>query len=212
MRFSATWTSFHKLTVNRFAGLAATALLLPVAVSCSTEPAADVGSELTSEVPAEDAIAPSAPDMAAAEASDSLVEVAAANGSFDTLIAAVQVAGLEPTLAGEGPYTIFAPTDEAFAALPEGTVEKLTKPENQEVLKEILAYHVISGAVTANDINPGTLSTVEGSELEVAKDPAGVVVNGQAKVVQPDVTADNGVIHVIDSVLVPPTVDLAALM
>ena len=125
---------------------------------------------------------------------------------------AIQTAGLEETLSTEGPYTVFAPTDEAFAALPEGTVEKLVKPENQDALSQVLAYHVVAGEVASGEIEPGAVSTVEGSDVELAVDPAGMTVNGEATVVQPDVIADNGVIHVVDTVLLPPTFDPATLL
>jgi uncharacterized surface protein with fasciclin (FAS1) repeats len=132
-----------------------------------------------------------------------IVDTAIANGSFNTLVAAVQAAGLVETLKGPGPFTVFAPTDEAFAALPEGTVETLLLPENRDQLTAILTYHVIPGAVMSGDIAGQTLSvaTVNGANLAIdATD--GVRVN-DATVVAADVTASNGVIHVIDSVLLP---------
>jgi len=198
---------FSFKSMNKFAGVAAALMVLPVAVACSSEPVEEVGADVTSELP-ESVDGDAMPDVAG----ESIVDVASANGSFDTLVAAIQAAGLEETLSGEGPYTVFAPTDEAFAALPEGTVEKLVKPENQEALSQILTYHVVSGAVASSEIEPGVVSTVEGSDVELAVDPAGVVVNGEATVVQADVTADNSVIHVVDSVLLPPTFDPATLL
>lgn len=222
MRFLAPNSSFSKRSANKFAGIAAALLILPVAVSCGTDTVADADQDITAELPAEgldgEVTGEVAPDTmpedtaTAAEGGESIVDVASANGSFDTLVAAVQAAGLEETLDGEGPYTVFAPTDEAFASLPEGTVEKLVKPENQEALGQILAYHVVAGAVPSADIEAGTIGTVEGSEVEVAVDAAGVIVNGESNVVQPDVVADNGVIHVVDTVLLPPTFDPASLL
>jgi uncharacterized surface protein with fasciclin (FAS1) repeats len=132
-----------------------------------------------------------------------IVETAVADGSFTTLVAAVQAAGLVETLQGPGPFTVFAPTDDAFAALPEGTVETLLLPENRDQLTAILTYHVIPGAVMSGDIAGQTLSvaSVNGAELVIdATD--GVRVNN-ASVIAADVTASNGVIHVIDTVLLP---------
>ncbi len=133
-----------------------------------------------------------------------IVDTAAGAGSFNTLVAAVEAAGLVDTLKGEGPFTVFAPTDEAFAALPEGTVEDLLKPENKEKLVAILTYHVVAGKVMASDV-AGTetmAATVEGQELKIDGSD-GVKING-ATVTSADVEATNGVIHVIDQVLLPP--------
>ncbi len=134
---------------------------------------------------------------------DDIVDTAIAAGSFETLVAAVQAAGLVDTLKGEGPFTVFAPTDEAFAALPEGTVESLLQEENRDQLVSILTYHVIPGAVMSSDIAGQTLSveTVQGSELAI--DATDGVRVGEAMVVTADIEASNGVIHVIDTVLIP---------
>lgn len=132
-----------------------------------------------------------------------IVDTAEAAGSFETLLAAAEAADLVDTLKSEGPFTVFAPTDEAFAALPEGTVESLLEPENQDQLAEILTYHVIPGKVMSQDIAGEELSvaSVAGPELMIdATD--GVTVN-EATVVTPDVEASNGVIHVIDAVILP---------
>ena len=142
-------------------------------------------------------------------AAGDIVAVAAATEGFSTLVAAIEAAGLVETLQGDGPFTVFAPTDEAFAALPAGLLEKLLLPENVEVLKAILTYHVVSGQVLAADVTAGDVATVEGSNITLATE-GGVTVNG-ANVVSVDVAASNGVIHVIDQVLVPPTVDIASL-
>lgn len=134
-----------------------------------------------------------------------IVDTAVEAGSFTTLVAAVQAAGLEETLRGEGPFTVFAPTDEAFAALPEGTVESLLLPENLETLQAVLTYHVLPGKVMSADIAGQELSvaTVEGSEVMVnATD--GVMVDS-ANVVTADIETSNGVIHVIDAVILPPS-------
>jgi uncharacterized surface protein with fasciclin (FAS1) repeats len=132
-----------------------------------------------------------------------IVDTAAANGSFKTLVAAVQAAGLVETLKGPGPFTVFAPTDEAFAKLPAGTVDDLLKPENKEKLVAILTYHVVPGKVMAADVagKETMAKSVQGSEIKV-NGTDGVMVDG-AKVVTPDVAADNGVIHVIDTVIMP---------
>lgn len=134
-----------------------------------------------------------------------IVDVAAGAGSFQTLIAAVEAAGLVDTLKGEGPFTVFAPTDEAFAALPEGTVDNLLLPENRDQLVAVLTYHVIPGSVTSTDIAGQELSpeTVQGATLDVDATGSIVTVN-DASVVQADIDASNGVIHVIDTVLLPP--------
>jgi uncharacterized surface protein with fasciclin (FAS1) repeats len=143
-----------------------------------------------------------------AEATD-VVAVAVATEGFSTIVAALTAAGLVETLQGEGPFTVFAPNDAAFEALPAGLLEKLLLPENIAVLTSILTYHVVAGNVLSTDVVAGDAPTVEGSTLALATD-MGVMVN-DATVIQADVLASNGVIHVIDKVLVPPTVDLAAL-
>ena len=132
-----------------------------------------------------------------------IVDTAVGAGSFTTLVAAVQAAGLVDTLKGEGPFTVFAPTDEAFAALPEGTVESLLLPENKDQLISILTYHVVPGKVMSGDIagKQMEVTTVQGSMANVdATD--GVKIDG-ANVVSPDIEASNGVIHVIDAVILP---------
>jgi uncharacterized surface protein with fasciclin (FAS1) repeats len=140
-----------------------------------------------------------------------IVEVAVEAGSFTTLAAALGAAGLVETLQGAGPFTVFAPTDDAFAALPEGLVAALLLPENVDALKAILTYHVVAGQVHAADVTTGDVPTVQGSTFAV--DTAdGVVINGTARVTATDIAASNGVIHVIDSVLVPAGIDPAALL
>jgi uncharacterized surface protein with fasciclin (FAS1) repeats len=133
--------------------------------------------------------------------SKTIVDVAVENGNFTTLVAAVKAAGLEETLSSQGPFTVFAPTDEAFAKLPAGTVESLLK--DKEKLTKILTYHVVAGKVMAKDVvTMNSAKTVEGSELTI-KTEEGVVMINNAKVLTPDVDASNGVIHVIDTVLLP---------
>lgn len=132
-----------------------------------------------------------------------IVDTAVGAGSFNTLVAAVQAAGLVDTLKGDGPFTVFAPTDEAFAKLPAGTVENLLKPENKDQLVAILTYHVVPGKVMSGDIAGKTadVATVQGSSIAVdATD--GVKIN-EATVVTADIVTSNGVIHVIDTVIIP---------
>jgi uncharacterized surface protein with fasciclin (FAS1) repeats len=148
-----------------------------------------------------------------AQAKD-IVDTAVSAGSFETLVAAVKAAGLVDTLKGSGPFTVFAPTDEAFAALPAGTVEELLKPENKDQLVKILTYHVIPGKVMASDVKGKQVAvgTVEGADLYASGLSAkGVTVapmrtydaSMQSTVIKADIETDNGVIHVIDKVLIP---------
>ncbi|MBX3353694.1 MAG: fasciclin domain-containing protein [Phycisphaeraceae bacterium] len=131
-----------------------------------------------------------------------IVETAVGAGSFKTLAAALEAAGLVSALEGEGPFTVFAPTDEAFAKLPAGTVESLLKPENRETLKGILLYHVVSGRVFSEDVvKLSEAKTLQGSPVKVST--AGGVKINNAKVVKTDINATNGVIHVIDTVILP---------
>jgi len=139
------------------------------------------------------------PTLATAQDAD-IVDTAIAAGSFETLVAAVQAAGLVETLKGEGPFTVFAPTDEAFAALPEGTVEALL--QDTDALTAILTYHVVPGKVMSTDLTEGMMAaTVEGSEVTITL-ANGPMVDG-ANIVTPDIETSNGVIHVIDAVILP---------
>lgn len=131
-----------------------------------------------------------------------IVAVAAGNENFSTLVKALKAAGLVETLQGEGPFTVFAPTNEAFGKLPEGTLENLLKPENKMKLTEILTYHVVPGKVMAADIKPMKAKAVSGMELDLKVGDDGVMVN-DANVEKADILASNGVIHVIDTVLLP---------
>ena len=133
---------------------------------------------------------------------NNIVTVAMQAGVFKTLCAAVGAAGLAETLQGAGPFTVFAPTDEAFAKLPKGTVETLLKPENKAKLGAILTYHVVAGKVMAADVKTMKAKTVNGQELDV-KVAHGTVTVNNATVTSTDVVASNGVIHVIDNVLLP---------
>ncbi len=132
-----------------------------------------------------------------------IVDTAVEAGSFQTLAKALDAAGLVKTLKGEGPFTVFAPTDAAFAKLPEGTVEDLLKPENKDKLVAILTYHVVPGKVMASDVaTMNSVKTVQGQSLTITKDDDGVMVD-DARVEQTDIACSNGVIHVIDSVVMP---------
>jgi uncharacterized surface protein with fasciclin (FAS1) repeats len=135
-----------------------------------------------------------------------VVDMAVKAGQFSTLVTAIKAAGLVETLKGPGPYTVFAPTDAAFAKLPPGTVESLLKPENKQKLVTLLTYHVLPGKVTSKDIagKKMEVKTVQSSAVAVDATGGKVMVN-DARVVSPDVTADNGLIHVIDKVMMPPT-------
>jgi uncharacterized surface protein with fasciclin (FAS1) repeats len=142
------------------------------------------------------------PVFAGGHAKD-IVDTAVAAGSFNTLAAALTAAGLIDTLKGEGPFTVFAPTDAAFAALPAGTVEDLLKPENKDKLVAVLTYHVVAGKVMSTDLTEGmTAATVQGANITITLE-GGAKVNG-AVISAADVEASNGVIHVIDSVILPP--------
>ena len=137
--------------------------------------------------------------------SNTLVDIAVADGRFKTLVAAVQAAGLVETLSGKGPFTVFAPTDDAFAKLPAGTVETLLKPENKQKLTDILLYHVVSGKVMAADVVKLTKApTVLGKDVTITVKDGKVFLNDTVQVIITDIEASNGVIHVIDAVLLPP--------
>lgn len=153
------------------------------------------------------AIAAAFPHFVQAEKpSKTIVETAVAAGQFKTLVTAVKEAGLVDTLSGKGPFTVFAPTDEAFAKLPAGTVESLLKPENKDKLVAILTYHVAAGKFPASKVvKANAVPTVQGSEVSVKVSDAGVFLNESVKVVKTDIFCSNGVIHVIDAVLLPPT-------
>ncbi len=139
----------------------------------------------------------------AEDKSKDIVDTAVAAGSFNTLVAAVKAGGLVETLKGKGPFTVFAPTDEAFAKLPKATLEDLLKPENKDKLVAILTYHVVPGSVKAADVVKLTeAKTVQGKAVKISATD-GVKINN-SKVVKADIICENGVIHVIDTVLLPP--------
>lgn len=135
-----------------------------------------------------------------------IVDTAVKAGSFTVLVAAVKAAGLVDTLKGDGPFTVFAPTDEAFAKLPEGTIETLLKPENKQMLADILTYHVVSGKVKAKDVvKLDSAKTVQGDNVHIMVKNGGVILNDNSNVVKTDIATSNGVIHVIDTVIMPPS-------
>jgi uncharacterized surface protein with fasciclin (FAS1) repeats len=140
-------------------------------------------------------------------ATQNIVQIAAGSSDFSTLVAAVKAAGLVDTLSGTGPFTVFAPTNEAFAALPAGTLDSLLKPENKATLTSILTYHVISGSLFAKDVLAGSVMTVNGAKFTVSIDNGSVFITdgkgNKAKIIKTDIAATNGVIHVINAVLLP---------
>jgi transforming growth factor-beta-induced protein len=145
------------------------------------------------------------PPAEEAAAPGTIVDIAVADGRFTTLVAAVQAAGLVETLSGEGPFTVFAPTDDAFAALPAGTLDSLLLPENKQQLTDILLYHVVSGKVMAADVVGLTSApTVLGKDIAITVKDGSVYLNDTVKIIITDIEASNGVIHVIDAVLLPP--------
>jgi uncharacterized surface protein with fasciclin (FAS1) repeats len=137
------------------------------------------------------------------DAAPDVVEIAAGNEDFSTLVAALKAAGLVETLQGEGPFTVFAPTNAAFAALPDGTVEGLLEPANKAQLTAVLTYHVVPGAVYAGDVvELSSATTVQGGDVSITTEDGRVMIDG-AEVIKTDIEAENGVIHVIDAVLLP---------
>ena len=177
------------------------ALLVPalaIAIAACSAAASPSAAPTTAASPS------AAPSASAAAIAKDIVQTATEAGSFSTLLAAVKAAELVETLQGEGPYTVFAPTNEAFAALPAGTLEGLLA--DKEALKKVLLYHVVSGAVSSDQVVGLTSAdSVEGSPIAIAVKDGMVYLNDSAKVLTPDVMASNGVIHVIDKVILPPT-------
>jgi uncharacterized surface protein with fasciclin (FAS1) repeats len=147
---------------------------------------------------------------AAPTATSDIVDTAVAAGQFTTLAAALKAADLVTTLKGKGPFTVFAPTDEAFKKIPQETLEKLLKPENKATLVKVLTYHVVAGQILAKDVKAGAAKSVEKSDLIISTD-GGVKINGLSNVTATDIKATNGVIHIIDTVVVPTDVKLNLL-
>jgi uncharacterized surface protein with fasciclin (FAS1) repeats len=182
------------MTIRLIAFMAALAL---VAAACG-------GSEADDEATTATTAASVTTTTVAQEMVDETIVDIAINGGFETLVSAVQAAGLVDTLAGEGPFTVFAPTDEAFAALPEGTLESLLA--DTDALTNVLTYHVVPGAVLAADVVGLTEATsVQGESIGIEVTDGGVVLNGSANVTATDVEASNGIVHVIDQVILPPS-------
>jgi uncharacterized surface protein with fasciclin (FAS1) repeats len=180
--------------------LGATLALTVVGVTaCSSDDSSTETSD--TRAPASTTTAPMS-DSETSEATDDIVAVAVDNGSFETLTTLLTEAGLVETLQGEGPFTVFAPTDEAFAKVPPETLAAVRA--DPELLREVLTYHVLSGAVPSSEVASGTVDTVAGQPLEIVVS-GGKVMVGDATVVTADVMASNGVIHVIDTVLIPPS-------
>ena len=197
---------FNEPPYNRSGGAATPPETSPAPMPDATTPATPPE---TSPAPMPDATtpAPVPTTPGASTGSENLVALAAANGSFKTLTAALKAADLTATLEGTGPFTIFAPNDQAFAALPQEALQELLKPENKALLVKILTYHVVPGKVTSTDLKSGAVKSVEGGAINVKVDSAtGVSLNDDAKVVQPDIQASNGVIHAIDKVILPPDI------
>lgn len=195
----------RKSSTRLFAAAAVTGLVVLSACGSDSNDS-DEASE-TTEAPA------STDDMDEGDMDETgtIVVVADTNGSFGTLVAAVTAASLVETLESEGPFTVFAPTDDAFAALPDGLVDCLLLEENVDALESILTYHVVAGEVLSTDLTDGPVETVQGEDIIVDLTD-GVVLNETVNVVIADVPASNGVIHAIDGVLVPPSIDVAAFL
>lgn len=205
-----------KISKKLMAGIAGFGLVGVLAACSPPETTSEVPEDTTSQAPATtespysseespatagDPTATTSEDAAAG--SETLVEAVESGDSFNTLEQAIQAAGLEETLSEPGPYTVFAPTDEAFAALPPEVLDQLLQPENKETLRQVLTYHVVPGSITSPSVTPGEVETVEGESVAI-EDNAGEIKVGGASVVQPDIIASNGVIHAIDQVLLPP--------
>ncbi|MCS6777726.1 MAG: fasciclin domain-containing protein [Chloroherpetonaceae bacterium] len=137
---------------------------------------------------------------------EDIVDTAVKAGNFKTLVAAVKAADLVETLKGDGPFTVFAPTDAAFKKVPAKVLNFLLKPENKSALVKVLTYHVVSGKVMSSDVKTGDVATVQGEKIKLKAGKGGVTVN-RAKVIKADIEADNGVIHVIDTVIIPPSLN-----
>jgi uncharacterized surface protein with fasciclin (FAS1) repeats len=208
IRFHEKDISTMRKSSTRLTAVAAVAGLVVLSACGSDSNDADDATPDTTEAPA----ATDAPaEGGEAEEPGTIVDVAVANGSFETLVAAVTAADLAGALSADGPLTVFAPTDDAFAALPEGLVDCLLLEENVDALTAILTYHVVDGQVMSTDLTDGPVPTLQGEEVTVDLTD-GVVLNDSANVAIADVEASNGVIHAIDGVLVPPSIDVEAFL
>jgi len=177
----------------------------PTAPQTAQTPAADVPAAAETPITAASPIAKTPTTPTANQNLAQLAQSASGQGSFTTLTRAVQAAGLTEQMAKQGPYTVFAPTDAAFAALPKGTVDNLLKPENKEKLVKLLSFHAIPGQVTSSQLTSGQVKTVEGTPVTVKVDSTtSTVTVNDARVIQADILASNGVVHVVDKVILPP--------
>lgn len=204
-----------KISRKVLAGIAGVGLVGILAACSPPETTAETPEDTTSQAPATSESLNSNEESPAvgedsttatsdtAAGSETLAEAVESGDSFNTLEQAIQAAGLQETLSEPGPYTVFAPTDEAFAALPPEVLDQLLQPENKETLRQILTYHVVPGSITSPSVTPGEVETVAGEPVTI-EDNAGEITVGGAQVVQPDIIASNGVIHAIDQVLLPP--------
>jgi len=170
----------------------------------NTMPMQQPGTEMPMQQPGNMPMQQPGMDQANPSANSSIVDIASNSQSFNTLTQAIQAAGLTNTLTGQGPYTVFAPTDEAFAQLPEGALQFLLQPENQDLLRQVLTYHVVSGEVPSSEVQTGSVEALGGG-LAVRVTPDNRVIVNNASVVQPDIQASNGVIHAVNRVLLPET-------
>jgi uncharacterized surface protein with fasciclin (FAS1) repeats len=193
---------FSVLGLTLFISLPVLAQKKPTEGSNTTPPSVEQTVPTTPNPSVQEQEKPASSTQAAPDSSN-LVDTAANSKDFQTLAKAIKAAGLEETLAGEGPYTVFAPTDAAFAALPSGILDQLLLPENKEILVALLKSHVVSGAVTSSQIQPGSVETLAGAPVAVKRGEDGIVTVNNAKVTQADIQASNGVIHAIDKVILP---------
>ncbi|AFY89653.1 MAG: hypothetical protein CLLPBCKN_005159 [Chroococcidiopsis cubana SAG 39.79] len=199
-------------SIKKLAGLAAGLTILPIIAACEpqqtaqTPPATAPTAEATPGATTQSPAAPTAPPAAQAEADDNhVVDVVQANPSLKTLASVIDETDANEVLELQGPYTVFAPSDDAFNALPAETRQRLLQPENRQQLAQILFYHVVPGQVSANQLQSGDVKTVEGANVNVKVDQtANQVTVNDATVTQADIPASNGVIHIVDRVILPP--------
>ncbi|BAU11058.1 beta-Ig-H3/fasciclin [Leptolyngbya sp. NIES-3755] len=188
-------------------GIALSAILLPIAAACTSQPTAQAP---TTTQPAPEATTPVSPAPNAQTSpanAQSVADLIENNPSLSTLSAVIDEADLSDTLEQGGPYTIFAPSDQAFAAIPAATRERLLRDENRALLRQILTNHVVPGNLTASQLQPGQIQTQAGSPVNLQIDGQKVRIN-QAQVIQPDLLAANGVVHIVDRIILPPNVNL----
>jgi len=211
----------HTNTMKKFAGFAAGLMIFPVIAACTPQETAQAPPTTTEPTPRATTLPPTqptpgvttppatspapAPDAGAQADGNHVVDVVAANNSLSTLASLIDETDANAILETEGPYTVFAPSDQAFAALPAQTRQRLLQPENRETLARILFYHVVPGELTADQLPSGTVKTVEGANVNIQADQTGNQVRvNDATVVQPNIPASNGVVHIVDRVILPP--------